>query len=222
MEVDYTKQLQAIAEALNKPANPWWYVPLFSSLGGMVGGAAIQGLVIGFNQWSQKRQLTRTIYADLGNTFLLLYGYIHEVYKGKENMAKPFSEIDFSVRDYAKGKPEIYIQLRDRHKFERIYGYLKTVADSDDAVNASINGHWFLSVFATEVGDGSLSEGQFTRAMGPRGGLLIEAVNKVLAIDKEHRIRQEELREKYRRQTDGEDAENRGTPGSLSERNGTG
>lgn len=74
---DYSKELQGIVNALNRPSWPVWLVALFSAFLGFVGGVAIESVKLWVHGWFQRRKMRLALYRELASMIFQVDNFVN-------------------------------------------------------------------------------------------------------------------------------------------------
>ena len=177
---DYSQELKAIAAALNHPATPAWIVAAFSASLGVIGGLLGQFVFLRINDAFQRFRMRRILYKDLGATFLMIYTTLidqfYTGYRGTLWQQQQFAALlTFSVEDYLKQRPDVYMQLSEYKQSEELYRWLHNTAVNTPT--GCSNPAMYCQLFADYVSNSSLKEKYFRKFFNePQAETLIKYV----------------------------------------------
>ena len=185
MPPDYTAQLKQIVQALNHPTTPAWIIAALSATLGLISGIFAQVILVRINDAYQRDRMRRVLYTDLGGYFMFMYSTLtSQHYKGETKLAWQQAQfearIKFSVEDYVKARPDIYMQLSEHRAFGEVYLWLHHTVNKTN--NGCSNPDMFCQIFSKYVDAGLLKEKYFVRYSATDAPKLMAKVKEARAV----------------------------------------
>ena len=187
---DYSKQLEEIAKAINRPTTSVWLIAVFSAFLGFVGGILMMLVTASHRKYIMRRAL----YADLVGMFwavenIMAVTDVPEWDRQRWQRDQLNKNLLFRGEKHCLDNPEVYMQLPERRAAETLYPYFHQIVD--DPKWLGVNADLALKVFAYVVHDGTLKRMYLCLFLGRK-----EAA--ALRRSAEHYYRQNEERIKRR------------------------
>lgn len=133
---DYTKQLQEIAGALQKPQTPSWLVALVAAVVGSVFTVGVQLFLKWWDRWHAQETARCIVYREISDMFIAVESilryptgneaWVHE-YRRKELAVY----LKFDGETYLRSKPDVFMRLQEKGSAEMIYQAYHNVFTSD-------------------------------------------------------------------------------------------
>ena len=166
---DYTEQLKAIVAALNHPTTPSWLIAALSAILGLVSGIFVQTFSRMTNERIQRNRMRKALYTDLGGYFMFIYSTLaNQGYSRDQQVVwqqEQFERrIKFSVEDFLKKQPEVYMTLLEYRAAEELYLWLHHTVDKTQTHCS--NPDMFCQIFSEYVETGALAEKYFEKYGG--------------------------------------------------------
>jgi hypothetical protein len=156
---DYSRQLEEIVKAMNRPTTPVWRVAVFSAFVGLVFGIVAQFLVMLITDLYRRYKMRRVLYCDLAGMFwavenIMAVTDVPEDDRWRWQRAQLTKALLFRGEKYCLDTPELYMQLPERYAGEMLYPYFHQILDDDKWLN--VNTSLALSAFSHVVHSGTL------------------------------------------------------------------
>ena len=140
IQPDYSRQLEEIAKALNRPSMPQWEVALIAAVFGAFLGMAVQWLLKVLSKvldnWWDIHTMRRVLYLDLLPMFrrvedIMAFTELEgpELWDWQEEQLKPL--LTFRGEAYLKAHQDIYMQLPERAAVESLYAVYHRILDDN-------------------------------------------------------------------------------------------
>jgi hypothetical protein len=135
---DYSKQLDEIVKALNRPATPQWQIALFSALLGLVVGVVGPSLM----DFRRRDQMRRVLYLDLIDMFwavknIMAVTDIPESDRQRWQREQLKKVLLFRGEKYCVDNLEIYRRLPERRVGEMLYPYFHQIVGDEKGLRAN-------------------------------------------------------------------------------------
>jgi hypothetical protein len=172
VQADYSEQLKAIVQALNRPATPGWLIAIIGAITGVVLSVLSQLLLRWFDRFTKRRDMQRMLYIDLVEMFWAV-DWIGTRPEGTDETPETFrawqkiqinSLLKFTAEEHAKRNPDIYMQLKERGAAEMIYRHLHQLVDEPNWLSTNLS--FILTIFSSHLQEGFLSAKVLQRALG--------------------------------------------------------
>jgi hypothetical protein len=142
---------------------------VLSAILGMIGGIFAQTILLRLNERYQRDRMRRVLYIDLGGYFMFIYMTLtSEHYSGEKKLAWQQDQfekrIKFSVDDFLKRQPDIYMQMPEHRAAEELYLWLHHTVDKTKT--GCSNPDMFCQIFSEYAMDGVLPEKYLKRYGG--------------------------------------------------------
>ena len=169
---DYSKQLEDIAKALNRPTTPVWIIAAFSAFLGFISGIIAQSLMMLVTDFYRRYKMRRVLYLDLVNMFwavdsIMAVTDMPQSERGHWQRDQLNKNLLFRGEKHCLDNPEIYVQLPERRAGELVYPYLHQILDDPNWLN--VNTGLALRIFAHVVHDRTLKPIYFWLFLGRKG-----------------------------------------------------
>ncbi len=185
MLAEYTKQLNEIAQSLNRMP-PWWQnqwiLATFSTtlgfLGGMLGQVfyhwlnALPALALplplptGYAQWSKLRLVRRILYEDIVDVFLMLAALKKRTNPSLQEYQRVLKEHP-STEVYLRTNNDLYILLRERLAAENIYGLYRAAHLAENRSDYAFDTDILLKEAAASIHDDVFHMALFKKYLPP-------------------------------------------------------
>jgi len=156
--------------ALNHhPTTPSWLVAVLSAILGMISTVLVQTVLRMANERLQRNRMRKVLYNNLGDYFMFVYSTLtNQGYSREKQLAwqqEQFEKrIKFSVEDFLKKQPDIYMHLPKYRAAEELYLWLHHTVDKTE-MHCS-NPDMFCQIFSEYVEAGYLAEKCFEKYGG--------------------------------------------------------
>ncbi len=168
---DYTKQLEEIARALNRPTTPPWLVTILSAILGFLTGIAGQLLMMPVSDAYRRYKTRRVLYLDLYEMFWFIHRIrtkaltdLPETERYSWQKARLPGDLRFRGEQYCEDNREIYFQLSERHAGETLYRCFHRILDEKNSLD--LNTYEALRTFANIIVREDLNRNYFRRFLG--------------------------------------------------------
>jgi hypothetical protein len=163
MTPDYSQQLNAIVQALNRPSTPAWQVAVLSALLGFIGGLLAQPLLLIIQERFSLHRMRSVLYRELADLFSAVDTVMaFRQFSGRDleewQTAQLRDQLSFEGENYLRSKPELYMQLSERFAADACYRYFHRILDGMPAYN--VNASLARAVFADALHDHSIEPGR--------------------------------------------------------------
>ncbi len=168
---DYTKQLEEIARALNRPSTPVWLVAIFSAVLGVIGGLVGQSLMMIATDAYRRYKLRRVLYLDMADLFFAVdsiveFKEIDDAHRYQWQEQELATHLTFRGEKYVRDNQEIYVQTGERLVADMLYLRFHKILDEKNSM--AVNTNLALRITANTVTEGTLQKKYFKRFLRPK------------------------------------------------------
>ena len=141
---DYSKQLEQIANALNRPSTPAWILSLGSAALGFVFGLLGQQLQVWLGNRRDEKAMRRVLYQEIGTSYIFAFQFNRNIKKSvalqdpQWQVGEVKKRITFQGEDYLHEHSAVFARLPEQIATRNIYIALHQIGAQEGRIEQEL------------------------------------------------------------------------------------